>query len=709
MKNTNNLLLEIGTEEIPAKLLQKGMDSLKAKSGEILSNYRISWTNITVWGTPRRLILLINNLSDSQNDILSELRGPAKNIAFDSSGKTTEAGLRFADKCGVPADKLVIKNFKSSDYTFAIKKTKGLKTKIVLPEILPQLIKSLTFPKQMRWEETNFKFVRPIRWITALFNDKTIKFSLASINSSHFSFGHRLKGNKPVVITDPLSYKSIIEGKMVLIDPQERKNTIVKQLDNLSRSLNANIVSDEGLLNHVANLVEYPAALIGSFDESYLQLPPPVLITVMKEQQKCFALEDNNKKLLPKFIVVTNSFEKSQDTIRQGNEWVFKARLNDAKFFWNEDRKYPLENRLSGLKDIVFQNKLGTIADKVERIKKLAIDISEMLDLNLSKEKIASLSELCKLDLLTEMVKEFPTLQGIMGKEYLLAQNGNPEIAEAIYEHYLPRHSNDILPETNLGAILSISDKLDNIISFFLLDKIPTGSEDPFALRRQANGILQIIWHKNYNISLSELIKTGCTLLNPPLSPFDKGGETGISPFGKGGLRGISLEKAVKNFFLQRFRNLLLDKKIKYDCLDAILAVGFDNPLLDKKRATTLMDVFLEKDFAGTAASFTRVTNILKNTAASSDIKQEFLKEEAEIELFQKFLAIEKNFTGQIKKNDYHLACNELKLLREPINKFFDDVLVMDKNEEIRQNRLNLLYNIAFVFYQIADFSKLVI
>lgn len=675
MKNINNLLLEIGTEEIPAKLLQKGMESLKTKSSGILSNHRIHWTNITVYGTPRRLTLLVNNLSDRQDDILLESRGPAKNIAFDSSGKITEAGLRFADKCGIQSDDLVIKNFKNNDYVFAIKKTKGLKTEAVLPEILPQIIKSLEFPKQMRWEETNFKFVRPIRWIAALFNDKVIKFSLASVNSSNLSFGNRLKGNKPVAITNPLSYKSILGKEMVLVDSQERKNTITKQLSNLCKSLNANIVPDEELLDHVTNLVEYPSALIGSFDESYLQLPSDVLITVMRDQQKCFALEDKNKKLLPKFIVVTNSFEKSQEIIRHGNEWVLQARLNDGRFFWNEDRKYPLESRVSGLKDIVFQDKLGTIADKIERIKKLAIDISEMLNMSLPKEKIAKVSELCKSDLLTEMVKEFPTLQGIMGKEYLLAQNGDPEIAEAIYEHYLPRHSNDVLPKTDLGAILSISDKLDNIISFFSLVKIPTGSEDPFALRRQANGILQIIWDKNYSIALSKLTKNS----------------------------------EVKNFFLQRFRNLLLEEKIRYDCLDAIIAGGFDNPLLDKKRAETLMSLLSEKDFYETITSFARVTNILKNMTVSSDVRQGFLEEEAELDLFQKFLAIKENFTGQIEKNDYHLACNELRLLKKPIDRFFDDVLVMDKNEELRQNRLNLLHNIASMFYEIADFSKLVI
>lgn len=672
---SNNLLLEIGTEEIPAKLLQKGMESLKTKSSEVLSNHRIHWANITVFGTPRRLALLVNNLSDRQDDILQELRGPAKNTAFDSSGKITEAGLKFADKCGVKPHELAVKNFKNNDYVFAIKKTKGLKTEAILSDILPQIIKSLEFPKQMRWEETNFKFVRPIRWITALFNGKTVKFSLASVNSSNFSFSNRLKGNKPVAITNPLSYKSILEKEMVLVDMQERKDTIIKQLDSLSKSLNANVVFDEELLGDVTNMVEYPVALIGSFDESYLQLPSDVLITVMRDQQKCFALEGKNKKLLPKFIVVTNSFEKSQEIIRQGNEWVLQARLNDGRFFWNEDRKYPLESRVSGLKDIVFQDKLGTIADKVERIKKLAIDISEMLNLSLSKEKIAKASELCKSDLLTEMVKEFPTLQGIMGKEYLLAQNGDPEIAEAIYEHYLPRHFNDILPKTDLGAVLSISDKLDNIVSFFSLGKIPTGSEDPFALRRQANGILQIIWNKNYSIALSKLTKNS----------------------------------EVRNFFLQRFRNLLLEEKIRYDCLDAILAVGFDNPLLDKKRAETLMGLLSEKDFLETVTSFARVTNILKNTTVSSDIRQGFLKEGAELELFQKFLAIKEDFTGQIEKNDYHLACDKLKSLKKHIDRFFDDVLVMDKNEELRRNRLSLLYNIASMFYEIADFSKLVI
>ncbi|MDD5772631.1 MAG: glycine--tRNA ligase subunit beta [bacterium] len=688
----NNLLLEIGTEEIPAKLLQRGMESLKTKSADILLNHRISYTNITVYGTPRRLILLINGLSGGQDDILSELRGPAKNIAFDPSGKITEAGQRFADKCGVKTNKLVVKDFKNNDYVFAIKKIKGQKTKKILPEILLQIIRSLVFPKQMRWEETNFKFVRPIRWITALLNDKIVKISLASISSSRLSYGHRLKGNKPVLITDALNYKAIIEKEMVVIDPKERKDIIIKQLNALTQNLNVNakIVFDEELLDHVTNLVEYPNALVGSFDEAYLQLPSQVLITVMKEQQKYFALEDNNKKLLPNFVVVTNSLKESRDTIRQGNEWVFRARLYDANFFWNEDRKDPLENRLNDLNGIVFQYKLGTILDKVERIKKLSTDISGILALNLPADKISRSADLCKIDLLTEMVKEFPTLQGIMGKEYFLAQKGDPEIAEAIYEHYLPRFSNDALPETGLGSVLSISDKIDNIASFFLLGKIPTGSEDPFALRRQANGILHIIWRKNYNISLSALIKKSYTLLSDKLSK-------------------TSIELDIINFFLQRFRNLLLEEGIKYDCIDAVLAGGFDNPLLDKKRAKTMMDIYAESDFKEIATSFSRVTNILKNISPSFDINQELLTETAEIELYRKFLAIKEDFTGQIYKYEYHSAYNKLKPLREPIDKFFTDVLVMDKNKEIQQNRLNLLYNIASMFYKIADFSKIVI
>ncbi|MEW6087470.1 MAG: glycine--tRNA ligase subunit beta [bacterium] len=686
----NILLLEIGTEEIPAKFLDLGLKNLKESAGNILNNARISFTGISVMGTPRRLILTVEGLPEKQEDIISELRGPAKNIAFDPSGKITEAGLRFADKCGVKPKKLTTKNYKGNDYVFAVKKTRGAKINKILPEILSRIIKSLVFPKQMRWEETNFKFIRPIRWITALLNDKVIKFSLASVNSSRVSSGHRLKGNKPVIITDASAYKSTIEKEMVIISPEERKNSITEQLGRLSKSLNAFVVHDEELLAHVTNLVEYPNAIIGSFDESYLQLPSQVLVTVMKEQQKYFALEDDNKRLLPEFIVITNSFTESQDIIRQGNEWVFKARLNDARFFWNEDRKSPFKNRLNGLKGIVFQNKLGTIADKVERIKTLAIDIAGMLGLDISKEKIINSSDLCKLDLLTDMVKEFPTLQGIMGREYFLAQNGDPEIAGAIYEHYLPRSAGDNLPESDLGAILSIADKMDNITAFFLLDKIPSGSEDPFALRRQANGILQIIWHKNYNISLLELIKN--SVLNLKDKIFKE-----------------NIENDLIKFFQQRFRNLLLDEGIKYDCLDAVLAGVFNNPLLDKKRAKALMDIYNEKDFPEITVSFSRVTNILRNTTPSPEIRQDLLAEDAEIELFQKFISCKEKFTGQIKKNNYHSAYNELKPLRKPIDEFFDKVLVMDKNKEIQQNRLNLLYNIASVFYQIADFSKIAV
>ena len=482
----SDLLLEIGTEEIPAKFMPQSLAQLAKITKEKLDENRLGYGKIAVWGTPRRLSLYVYDLADCQSDLAEEVRGPAVKAAFDQEGKPTKAAVGFAKGQGVEVESLITKDLPNGSYVFALKKAQGLAAQQVLPEILPQLVLSLHFPKPMRWGYNETRYARPIRWIVALNDEKIIDFAIENIKSGRFSRGHRFLGSDKIEIAKAQDYLAKMEENYVIVDPKKREDMILEQIHELEKTVDGTAQIDEDLLEEVVFLVEYPTALMGNFDPSYLIMPEQLVITPMKEHQRYFPVLKGHH-LMPKFITVRNGDSQYLDIVQAGNEKVLVARLDDAKFFYTEDLKVNLHDNIPKLKTIIFQEKLGTVYDKTQRVKKGVENIADLLKVGFEvKERAALAADLCKSDLLSNVVYEFPELQGIMGEKYAFAQGEHPLVAKAISEHYLPRFAGDEIPLTFEGLILSIADKLDTICGCFAVGIEPSGSQDPYALRRQA-------------------------------------------------------------------------------------------------------------------------------------------------------------------------------------------------------------------------------
>jgi len=686
---SKELLLEIGTEEIPSAFLPKAIKDMDDIIRKELSHRRIQHGDIKTMATPRRLCLCVANLSSKQEDQLLEKIGPAKRVAFDENGNPTKAAAGFAAGQGIDASELEVVTTEKGEYICARKKIAGGDTRALLPEILTKLITSLPFKKSMRWSDLEIRFARPIHWILALYGDETIPFVIGNIMSGDRSYGHRFMSSKSFKVKNMKDYITNCKKHFVIVDPEERRKIILAEAEKTAETVNGKIFYTEDLLEIVTYLVEYPTAVCGSFDSEYLKLPKEVLTTSMISHQKYFPVVDEKGNLLPYFITINNTLARDPSVVARGNEKVIRARLSDAKFFFEEDQKKPLDHHFEKLNQVVFHTQLGTSYEKVMQFRKLAQYITEQIDPSL-KDTVDRTAVLAKADLETQMVYEFSELQGIMGREYALIAGEKPVVAKAIHEHYLPTSAGGELPETDEGAIVSIADKMDTIVGFFGVNLIPTGTADPYALRRQAIGIINIIINKQYPLNLETIIDKSLSILGDKLKRPHK-----------------EIKMDVLEFFKGRFENQLISMGRPYDVVDAVLETGASDIVRSVKKIEAMETFKSHADFEPLAIAFKRVGNIIKDFKNGTVDPSRFETDE-ERHLHNAFLRTNKNVVNYIKGDDYRSALIELATLRKPVDDFFNNVLVMAKDESIRFNRLSLLKEISKIFHMIADFSKIV-
>ena len=679
-----DLLFEIGAEEIPAGFMPNILGQLKTLAETKLNDAHLPFESIATYGTPRRLALIVKGLADTSAEISERHKGPSASIAYDADGNATKAAIGFARGKGLDVADLVVED----GYIYAETKTAGVPAKDIVTDMLPQLITGLNFPKSMHWGNLDAKFVRPVRWLVALLDEEVIPVEFATVKSGNVTRGHRFLGADEITIKNAASYVDTLKENFVMVDQDARRELISKQLHNIAASKNASIVWDDDLLEEINYLVEWPTALCGGFEESYLALPDAAIITPMKDHQRYFPLVNQDGKLLPMFLTVRNGSDHSIEVVQAGNERVLRARLDDAKFFFNDDRKKPLIDRQDGLTKIVFQEGLGNLADKTERLLTLGRVFSEECELHEDARVVLErATELAKTDLTTGMVTEFTELQGVMGKEYALLDGESPEVAEAIFEQYLPRFAGDVLPQTEAGKVLSIIDKIDNIVATFSRGLIPTGSQDPYALRRQTIGILNILLNSEWNISLRPIIVESMNLLNVPADKQDE------------------LLGQVEEFITLRLKNIFLDREVPHHVIDLLLS----NNELSVADAEGLVKALLANridENVELVQAFTRMYNLVKDVTYTG-VDESLLKEDAERALYEAATKASEASIDAWDKNDYDAVVAVPATLVPAINKFFEDVMVMDKDEAIKANRLQLVRLAYSVMAIIGDISAL--
>ena len=679
-----DLLFEIGAEEIPAGFMPNILGQLKQLAETKLNDAHLPFESIATYGTPRRLSLIVKGLADTSAEISERHKGPSASIAYDADGNATKAAIGFARGKGLDVADLVVED----GYIYAETKTAGVPAKDIVTDMLPQLITGLNFPKSMHWGNLDAKFVRPVRWLVALLDEEVIPVEFATVKSGNVTRGHRFLGADEITIKNAASYVDTLKENFVMVDQDARRELISKQLHDIAASKNASIVWDDDLLEEINYLVEWPTALCGGFEESYLALPDAAIITPMKDHQRYFPLVDQDDKLLPMFLTVRNGSDHSIEVVQAGNERVLRARLDDAKFFFNEDRKKPLIDRQDGLTKIVFQEGLGNLADKTERLLKLGRVFGEECGLHEDAAVVLErATELAKTDLTTGMVTEFTELQGVMGKEYALLDGESPEVAEAIFEQYLPRFAGDVLPQTEAGKVLSIIDKVDNIVATFSRGLIPTGSQDPYALRRQTIGILNILLGSDWNISLRPIFKASMELLNVAADKQEE------------------LLNQVEEFFTLRLKNIFLDREVPHHVIDLLLS----NNELSVADAEGLVNALLANridENVELVQAYTRMYNLVKDVEYTG-VNSDLLKEDAEKALFEAASKASEASLAAWEANDYTAVVAVPATLVPAINKFFEDVMVMDKDEAIKANRLQLVRLAYSVMAIIGDISAL--
>lgn len=679
-----DLLFEIGAEEIPAGFMPSILQQLQDLTAQKLQDAHLPFGTVTTYGTPRRVAVLVKDLADQSADISERHKGPSVSIAYDADGNATKAAIGFARGKGLDVADLVVED----GYIFAETTSKGVSAEDIVKEILPQLISGLNFPKSMHWGNLDDKFVRPVRWLVALLDDQVIPVEFATVQSGNVSRGHRFLGESEFVIANPADYVATLEKNFVMVDQNKRREVIKEQLFAIAAEKNADIVWDDDLLEEILYLVEWPTALCGGFEDSYLALPDAAIITPMKDHQRYFPLMSKDGKLLPMFLTVRNGNDKSIEVVQVGNERVLRARLDDAKFFFNEDRKKALIDREEGLTKIVFQEGLGNLADKTKRLLELGRVFGEACELDEDAAvELERATLLAKTDLTTGMVTEFTELQGVMGKEYALLDGESPEVAEAIFEQYLPRFAGDVLPKTDTGKVLSIIDKVDNIVATFSRGLIPTGSQDPYALRRQTIGILNILLESKWNVNLGPIFVVAMNLLNVPA---DKQAE---------------LQGQLEEFFTLRLKNIYLDRQIPHHVIDLLLS----NTALSVADAEGLANAVMNNridENVELVQAYTRMYNLVKDVTYTG-VDESKLVEDAEKALFAdatKAAAVSQEAWDNM---DYAGVVAVPATLVDSINKFFEDVMVMDKDEVIKANRLQLVRLAYSVIAVIGDVSKL--
>jgi glycyl-tRNA synthetase beta chain len=690
------LLFEIGCEEIPAEAVHGAVAGLKKAAEERFAANRLQFSGLEVWTTPRRLTLVVRDLAEAQESKQEEITGPAWKVAFDAENNPTKAAEGFAAKNGAKVKDLIKVTTEKGEYIGIRRKLKAEKTVKLLPQILGELIRAVPFPKSMRWANHAETWVRPVHWLIALYGGKTIKLEFAAAKSGNKTFGHRFLAPKAFTVTSIDDYVAKLREAYVLVKQDERRETIVEQVKKVAAEKGGAPILDERLVDEVTSLVEWPVALRGEIEARFLEIPREVIVTSMRDHQRYFSVEGADKKLLPYFITISNMKTADPGIILAGNQRVLAARLSDAAFFVKEDLKKPLIDRLEALKTIVFQAKLGTSYEKYERFAKLAQAFNMILTAagkGVDEQKLARAAALAKADLTTGMVGEFPELQGQIGSEYAAKQGEDPAVAQAIFEHYLPRGADDILPAGDLGALVAMADKLDTVVGCFGVGLIPTGTADPYALRRNALGILNILFAKQYPLLLDNMVDLALDLVEAKITRPR-----------------AEVRKDVLGFFQGRFENLLRSRGMAADEVDAVLARGFADVVDAFDRIGSLHKFRQDPAFEALATAFKRAANIVAKelgTQAPEALDPSRFEAEAERQLYAALQAKADQVKSLFAGRKYEEGLREVSTLREPVDTFFNDVMVVVPDPVVKANRLALLAQLRGLFESFADFTKL--
>ncbi|RIU93554.1 glycine--tRNA ligase subunit beta [Oceanobacillus picturae] len=685
-----DILLEIGLEELPARFVDDAETQLKEKTASWFKEQRIAFNSINSYSTPRRLAVHITGVAEEQETIEEEAKGPAEKIAKDENGNWSKAAIGFTKGQGKDISDIYIKEIKGTNYIYVSKVIKGKPTYELLPAF-QSIIESIQFGKNMRWGTQSLRYARPIRWITALFGSEVIPFEVASVVTSNVTYGHRFLGDK-ITLTNPEEYKGKLEESYVIVDSRAREKMILDEIESAEEENGYQIPVDKELLAEVRNLVEYPTLFIGSFEEQYLKLPSEVLITSMKEHQRYFPVKSTEGELLPHFVGVRNGDSNGLETVIKGNEKVLRARLSDAAFFYNEDKKHSIDFFQEKLGKVVFQEKLGTIGDKTKRIIGITGELAKQLesDEEITKQALRA-AEICKFDLMTNMVNEFTKLQGIIGEKYAHHFGEKDQVASAIKEHYLPVQANGTLPDSQIGAMVSVADKLDTIVGCIAVGLTPTGSQDPYALRRQALGVMRILEARGWNITLEKMLTITLQLLK----------ETGIQ---------IKEETDVHNelhsFFTARASFILKEVGVEQDITQAVLHEEIGNVSYTISKAQALSAVRNDEAFKPVQEALVRLLNLAKEEK-HGNVDTSLFETDSEKELYQHFQLVQEKYQDKKDRKEAKAALDILSTLSDSIHEFFEHNMVMADDENIRANRLALVEQIAKLIRDYADLANI--
>jgi glycyl-tRNA synthetase beta chain len=684
----SELLLEIGTEEVPARFLPPVLEEMAASFRSLMAHERIGVGEIFTWGTPRRLALVARGVAPVQAELSAEILGPPKAVAFDATGKPTAAALGFAKAQGVAVSELIEVDTPRGVYLAVSKTTPGRPTGERLKELLPGFILGLSFPKSMRWGSLATTFARPIHWVLARLGGEVISFPVADVISGGVTYGHRFLAPRAIEVQDSAAYTAALELAHVIVEPAARRVMLEGELAQAAARAGGEVVPNPGLLEENTFLVEYPSVVLGTFEDKFLALPDEVLITSMREHQRYFSLRGKNGRLLPNFLAVNNTLARDPELVARGHERVLRARLSDAMYFYQVDQKVPFPERVEELKGVVYHSRLGTSFEKMERFRELAAYLAREIAPDM-EEKVRRAATLCKADIVTEMVGEFPSLQGIMGRQYAKISGEAPEVAEAIFTHYLPRHADDTLPGDLAGALVGMADRMDTICGIFGVGLIPTGAADPYGLRRHALAIIRILRALNLHLDLVGFVWQTLELLKEKISrtPED-----------------TALE--VLDFFQIRLQHLLLGEGFDHETVTAVLAAGCRDVVEAMDKAQALEEVRQSPEFPALAVAFKRVINISRG-AEAGEADPGLFEHPEERALFESLVLMEGEVAAALDKRDYPAVCQALAKLKAPVDLFFDKVLVMAEDEKVRRNRLALLERISGTFLEMADFSKI--
>ncbi len=693
----SDLLLEVGAEEIPASFIVPALEDLRRIFTERTAEARLKHGEVRTYGTPRRLALWVKDVGERGEDITQEVLGPSLKAAFDKEGKPTKAAEKFAESQKVAVDALLRVQTPKGEYLAAKVEEKGRPAADILRDVLHTAVHGINFRKTMRWGDVDQSFARPVQWLVALLGGEVLPVVFGDVKSGRVTYGHRFLAPAPITLAKPSDYESALEKAHVVPDVSRRRAQVLEKVRAAAQQAGGRLMEDDSLVDQVTNLVELANPVVGSFDERHLDLPPEVLVQEMKSHQRYFSVVDAKGKLLPRFIAVSNTPVRDVNLSLRGYQRVLRARLADGRFFFDEDRKTPLEARTEKLARVVWQGQLGSYAEKVERFRSLAVKLAGWTGKGNLQSTIERASTLAKADLVTGMVGEFPELQGVMGREYARA-GGEPEaVALAIFEHYLPRTAEDSLPTQDPGALIGLADRLDTLCGIFAIGKGPSGAADPFALRRACLSVIRIVLERGYRFSLSQAVDAALEQLGPKIANVKrKAGEP-------------APREQVLEFFRGRLKALWMDQ-YRTDVVEAVLSAGYDDLVTAHKRLQALAPLVGQADFAPLAVAFKRVVNIVEKQGkdvARGEVDSQRLTDDAERQLHSAFLQARNRVADRVKADDFSGALKEITGLKPTVDIFFDKVMVMAEERELRENRIRLLTEIGTLFNQVADFSKI--